>query len=147
MTASLGGMPSFFGLVNADGEEAKPKSASQIISLQFSDLFNGYTQAINKACKRTGGLFETPFHKLEVKSDRHFSQLVYYIHANPQRHGFCTDFRDYAHSSYWSHLSKSASKLKRNEVLAWFGDAGWYAQFHSMQNELDGINDLMIEFD
>ncbi len=127
--------------------DADLKTASWYISKQFATFFKSYSLSINKAYGRTGGLFEEPFRRLEVKSDRHFSQLVYYIHANPQKHGFCDDFRDYAHSSYWSHLSEAASKLKRKAVLTWFGDAAWYTQFHAMQNDLGEIDDLVIEFD
>lgn len=36
------------------------KTASQVISLKFSHLFNGYTQAIDKQHNRTGKLFELP---------------------------------------------------------------------------------------
>jgi len=71
------------------------KTSSQIISLKFSHLFNGYTQAINKQHERTGKLFELPFRRIEVENDAYFSRLVYYIHANPQTHGLIVDFREY----------------------------------------------------
>ena len=43
---------------------------------QFSHLFNAYAQSINKAFGRTGSLFETPFKRIEITSDRYFRQLI-----------------------------------------------------------------------
>ena len=122
-------------------------SLPHFISKQFSHLFNGYSQAINKGSSRTGNLFETPFRRIEVKHDVYFSQLVWYIHHNPQRHRFVKDFRDYPHSSYQSHLHKKATKLQRNEVLHLFGDANEYINYHNIQRDEVQIWDLMIEFD
>lgn len=112
------------------------KTASQIISLQFSHLFNSYTQAVNKQNERTGKLFELPFRRIEVGDDAYLSRLIYYIHANPQRHGLINDFREYPHSSYHSHLSNKRTNLDRENVLAWFGDRNAYRGFHdSFQDE------------
>ena len=76
------------------------KSISWILSNAFSSFFKSYAQAINKQYQRTGGLFEEPFHRIEVGNDAYFSALIYYIHTNPQKHGFVADFRGYEHSSY-----------------------------------------------
>ena len=137
--------------IKANGQiqypEKEIKSLSHFISKQFSHLFNGYSQLINNGSDRTGNLFETPFRRIEVKSDAYFSQLVWYIHHNPQKHGFIKDFRDYPHSSYHSHLHQKATKLQRTEVLAWFGDTNEYIKYHSIQTGDDNIQDLIIEFD
>ena len=119
------------------------KSASFHISNQFAKLFNSYTQAINKAYDRTGGLFETPFRRKEVKSDAYFSQLIWYIHFNPQKHDFVKDFRDYKYSSYQSHIIPKATKLQREEVLGWFGGEKEYINFHSLQTSEDNIKDII----
>src|SRR5690606_9482355 len=94
-----------------------------------------YTQAFNKMNNRTGGLFETPFRRISVSSEAYFTQLVYYIHYNPQRHGIIYDFRKYPFSSYNSFLSNKETKLKRTEVLKWFGDKTKYKKMHD-----DGID-------
>src|ERR1035437_5074995 len=67
---------------------------------QFSHLFNSYAQALNKRENRHGGLFETPFHRIEVTSQSYFKNLVYYIHYNPVHHGFVKDMIEYPWSSY-----------------------------------------------
>lgn len=106
------------------------KTASELISLQFSHFFNGYTQAINKQNERTGKLLELPFRRIAVENDAYFSQLVHYIHANPQRDGLIGDFREYSHSSYHSHLSDKPTKLAISQVVEWFVDRSAYKDFH-----------------
>ncbi|MCW5924723.1 MAG: hypothetical protein KIS77_20560 [Saprospiraceae bacterium] len=122
-------------------------NADKIISNQFSKLFNSYAQAINKAYRRTGGLFEELFRRIPVDDDDYFVQLVYYIHANPQKHGFVEDFRDYSHSSYHAHLSKMDTKLKRTELLNWFGDEEGYQKYHLPNQVLEHLEKFEIEFD
>ncbi len=121
--------------------------AAKIISNQFSKLFNSYAQAINKAYGRTGGLFEELFRRIPVDDDDYFVQLVYYIHSNPQKHGFAEDFRDYPHSSYHAHLSKMDTKLKRAELLNWFGDEEGYQKYHLPNQILEHLEKFEIEFD
>jgi putative transposase len=69
-------------------------------SQQFGHLFNAYSKAINKAYGRTGSLFEHPFERIEVTSERYLMRLVTYIHRNPHTHGLVGDFRDWPYSSY-----------------------------------------------
>ncbi|SNT04812.1 hypothetical protein SAMN05421640_2156 [Ekhidna lutea] len=121
------------------------KTSSQIISLQFSHFFNGYTQAINKAYKRTGKLFELPFRRIPIENEYYFSKLVYYIHFNPQKHGLIDDFREYPHSSYHAHLSDKSTKLHRNEVINWFGDKKSYKEFHQSFQDLRNMNPVTFE--
>lgn len=127
-------------------DKHKEKSMSWILSNAFSSLFQSYVQSINKKYERTGALFEEPFHRIEVASDAYFSQLVYYIHSNPQKHSFVSDFKDYKHSSYHSHLLSKATKLKRENVLGWFGGTGNYLKFHNQYDDMGDIKNLIIEF-
>lgn len=126
---------------------AKIPSASYIISKQLSFLFNGYAQAINKANNRTGGLFEEPFRRILVDTDAYFTELVYYIHHNPQRHGFVKDFKVYPHSSYHSHLSQAVTRLRRDEVWDWFGSRDQFEKFHFDNPDFDNLDKFIIEFD
>ncbi|MEQ6167545.1 hypothetical protein AAOE16_10145 [Ekhidna sp. MALMAid0563] len=121
------------------------KTSSQIISLQFSHFFNGYTQAINKQNDRTGKLFELPFRRIPIEHDYYFSRLVYYIHFNPQKHGLIDDFREYPHSSYHAHLSDKSTKLQRKEVIDWFGDKKSYKEFHQSFQDLRDINPVTFD--
>ena len=111
----------------------------------FSDLFNSYSQAINKQQKRTGALFESPFHRIPIDSDRYFQNLVVYIHQNPVHHGFTDDFRDYPWSSYGSFISQKSSKIKRKEVLDWFNDVNNFVFTHNRLVDSDMINHLIVD--
>jgi putative transposase len=121
--------------------------AAKRVSNQFSKLFNSYAQAINKAYGRTGGLFEELFRRIPVEDENYLVQLVYYIHANPQKHGFVADFRDYPHSSYHTHLSKLDTQLRRRELLDWFGDPNAYEKYHLPNQILNNLDKFDLEFD
>jgi putative transposase len=105
------------GFENLSGLPPKPRNPSK----QFSNLFNAYTKSINNAYLRSGALFERPFGRIPVDSDAYFSQLVIYIHQNPQRHGLIVDFRDWPYSSYHTLFSVKATRLERDTVIDWFG--------------------------
>ena len=116
-----------------------------IVSKQFARFFSSYTQAINKANGRTGSLVETPFKRIEVDSESYITNLIWYIHSNPQKHGFVKDYRDYEYSSYQSHLVNNETKLARKQVLEWFGAVDEYEKFHETQKEEELIRDIIIE--
>lgn len=104
------------------------------VSNGFSSFLQSYTRAVNKMAGRTGPLFEPRFKRIAINNDAYFSQLITYIHRNPEKHGFVSDFRDYPYSSYHAHLSHLKTKLNRKEVLDWFGGKNEYVQFHKDQS-------------
>ena len=115
------------------------------VSAAFRKLFTAYSQAINIQQKRTGSLFQKPFKRLEVATTQQLANLVHYIHSNPQKHGICNDFRYYPWSSYDRMLKDKPSKLKKQEVLEWFGNSCNYVDFHSKDIDLDAVRTLIIE--
>ncbi len=106
--------------------EVSPAKPSQA----FSNLFNAYTKAMNKAYGRTGSLFQDRFGRIEVTSDTYFLHLIFYIHFNPQKHGFVADFREWPWSSYRALCGAAETKLGRAAVLDWFGTAPQFEAFH-----------------
>lgn len=120
-------------------------SPDRIVSKKFSDFFNSYSKSINKSYGRTGGLFETPFRRISIEDDAYFSRMVWYIHWNPQKHGFVKNFKDYPHSSYNSLLTNKPTRLERDYVLNWFGNNQEYKLFHELMHSEDSIRHLMIE--
>jgi len=118
-------------------QEAKPYKPIN----QFKHLFNAYAQAFNKRYKRTGALFETPFERLRIESETYFKVLVMYIHNNPVKHGFCSHANEYPWSSYENCLSDKITKLKREQVLDWFGDKNLFRLMHSDFNLETDLND------
>ena len=112
---------------------------------QFNNLFIAYAKAFNKAYDRTGGLFESPFRRKLVDSDRYFAALVAYIHRNPQKHGFVNDFRDWSYSSYHAVLSSKASRVQRAEVLDWFDGPASFKAAHVTEVDEALIEPLIAE--
>ncbi len=62
--------------------------------------------------------------------DEYLARLVVYIHWNPQKHGFITDFRDYPYSSYAACTSNEFTHVKRDVVLDWFGGKEGFIAAH-----------------
>jgi hypothetical protein len=57
----------------------KKPLGSDYISNQFSNLFNAYAKSINKVYGRTGSLFQHPFGRVPITSDRQFWNVIAYI--------------------------------------------------------------------
>lgn len=100
------------------------------LSKRFSDFFNAYAKAINKAYGRTGSLFQHPFGRVPIKTDRQFWNVITCIHQNPQKHKFVEDFRDWKWSSYETILADKPTKLKSEIVLEWLGGKESYLELH-----------------
>lgn len=113
-------------------------------SQTFSNCFNAYAKAINKAYGRTGSLFQDRFRRIEVTTETQFTRLVVYIHRNPQKHGFVADFRDWPWSSYHALTGTKATRLKRDAVLGWFGNQEGFHELHQVDHpaDLTGLQDL-----
>jgi putative transposase len=129
--------PRFIGTNGMPIKQLKDRTAEYIISKQFSHFFNSYAQAINNQEKRTGGLFEKPFRRIPIYNMAYAKHTVYYIHFNPQKHGFVDDFRDYPHSSYHSFISDFPTKLPRQKVMNWFGGLQDFLAYHGVEHDLE----------
>ena len=99
-------------------------------SQAFSNLFNAYAKAINKSYGRTGSLFEERFGRIPVTSSSYFENLIFYIHFNPQKHGFLDDYRDWPWSSYPALTGVGATRLQRQAVWEIFGSRASVEEFH-----------------
>jgi hypothetical protein len=115
------------------------------VSLAFLKFFTSYSKAINKQQKRHGSLFENPFKRILVNNTKYFTYLVFYIHANPQIHGICDDFRMYPWSSYERILKNNPTKLRKDEVLKWFSDKECYVRYHANHLNLTLLKELTLE--
>jgi putative transposase len=112
------------------GQLRKPLG-SHYVSVQFSNFFNAYAKTINKAYGRTGSLFEHPFERVQITTDRQFWNVIAYIHQNPQKHRFVNDFRAWKYSSYGIILTTKPTLVKRDEVMKWFGTMEDYLSLHN----------------
>lgn len=104
-------------------------------SKNFSNLFDAYAKALNKSFNRTGALFERPFKRIPVFKNPYLWQLIFYIHFNPEKHGFVKDFRDWRWSSYNAIKSTGLTNLMRDDVIELFGGRRSFEECH--RNKLD----------
>jgi putative transposase len=129
-------LTTFQKLSNLKVPNPEESDVHSIVSHQFRKFFQSYAMAFNKQQNRSGTLFQTPFKRAIVDNDHYFTQLVYYIHANPQSHGLIEDFKDWKWSSYGGILLDKPTRLKREEVINWFGNAKSYKEFHSVNQKI-----------
>ncbi len=109
----------------------KPVEPSRAVS----NWLNGYVQAFNRRNQRSGGLFEDRFGRKPIAAEEHLTHLVAYIHRNPERHDLVDDFRHWRYSSYSAIVSGEKTRIKKSEVLAWFGGLSAFVDAH--QTEVD----------
>lgn len=114
-------------------------------SKQFGHLFNAYTQAINKKYVRTGSLFERPFERKRVTSEKYLKNLICYIHNNPVHHGFTKRCDDYPWSSYGSVLSDKPTKLKRDDIIEIFGTKDNFVNENEKEQNLGEISIFLMD--
>ena len=133
-------------VISNEESNKKVQSLEQIISLQFRKFFTSYAMSINLQKNRTGSLFQKSFKRKEVANDAYFSNLILYIHANPQLHGLVDDFKNYRWSSYPTILANKNTKLKKEVVLEWFDGIENFRACHHQKIELSNIKKLMIEY-
>ena len=116
---------------NEQADRSIKPLGSHYVSDQFSNFFNAYAKTINKTYGRTGSLFQHPFGRVPITTDRQFWNVIAYIHQNPQKHGFVKDFRDWKYSSYGVILNAKAASINREEVMKWFGTREDYLSLHN----------------
>jgi len=115
------GQPKQGNSANQEEDQSRKPLGSKYVSDRFSNFFNAYAKTINKAYGRTGSLFQHPFGRVPITTDRQFWNVIAYIHQNPQKHGFVKDFREWKYSSYEVILTEKRTPVKRTEVMKWFG--------------------------
>ncbi len=93
------------GLRNLEGLDDK---ISSYLSQQFSNLFNGYTKAINKRYNRYGSLFCPRFKRKLIDSESYLYNVLAYIHQNPVWHGFVPREEDWTFSSWHEYYKENS---------------------------------------
>lgn len=125
--------------------EQLPKFSDNVhefVMQNLSNLLNAYAKAYNIRYQRKGALFLDSTKRIAIKDDTYFTTLINYIHQNPVHHGFCQSTDEWIYSSYHACLSEKKSKIKREQVLHWFGSKSAFEKFHRenvarFQNELE----------
>lgn len=100
------------------------------IEKAFKDFFISYAKAFNKAYDRTGSLFQKKFKRKEVDTDSYYGTVIGYIHLNPVEAKLCHHPSEWKFSSYNGIISNHPTKVKKEEVLAWFYGRQGFIDFH-----------------
>ncbi|HMK03322.1 MAG TPA: hypothetical protein VK489_03985 [Ferruginibacter sp.] len=114
-------------------------------SRQLSHCFNSYTQSINKAFKRSGPLFESPFERKLIEDENYITSMIYYCHYNAQIHGFVKDFKEWEFSSYHTILKNPNSFLSSQKTLDWFGGIDAFKKAHEGRYNKNYIENFIID--
>ncbi len=123
-------------------------TAGEVVIELFRRFFMGYSKAINAQQHRTGSLFEKHFRRREIHGGAHLPLMVYHIHQQPQHHGLAsTSIQEYPWSSYGFFVSDKKTKLRRAEVLEWFGGEAAFVRFHEAEQDLTPIAQWLLEQD
>ena len=103
---------------------------SLVIEKAFKDLFIAYAKGYNAMYERNGSVFQAKYKKDEIADDSHFTNVIAYIHLNPVKAGLCHRPEDWKYSSYNALLGNSKTKVRRQEVIEWFGSRKSFVEFH-----------------
>lgn len=106
----------------------------EFVMQQFSNFFNSYTKSYNKRFNRKGALFIDYMRRVLISDEEYLRNLVLYIHQNPIHHNCSLYLDKWRYSSYNSFFTDKPSKLKREEVISWFGDLENFIYLHSIKN-------------
>jgi putative transposase len=117
-----------------------------VLCEQFRKFFMRYSKAINEQEDRIGSLFQKNFKRKPVLYDNHLNLLIAYIHTNPLHHSIYNDFTNYQWCSYRGIISSVPTKLKRNELLQYFGEKKDFVEYHKSYCDFRNIREL-IDFD
>ncbi|MCH7400295.1 transposase [Belliella kenyensis] len=117
----------------------RQKIISSFLSLQFSHLFNSYTQAFNKQIGRKGSLFMHPFKRKLIQDEKYLRKLIHYIHYNPIEAGLTKSLEGWKYSSYNAIVSRSETRLQREEVLGYFDNLENFIYCHKSPPNVSGM--------
>ncbi len=115
-------------------------------SKQLGHFFNSYAQSINKAHKRTGPLFESPFERKLIDDENYLLSMIYYCHHNAQHHDFVKDFIEWEFSSYHTILKNDNTIVAAEKVIQRFGSVESFENAHKIYIENKEADKYLIEY-
>lgn len=134
-------LPNHFHFLIRVKENTNPEAVLN----SFSNFLNGYTKAYNKLYDRHGGLFQRKFKRKRIDKESYLSQVIIYIHRNPQKHGIVKDFKKWRFSSYQAIISQKPTQIDRDFIIEWFGDFEQFQKIHALENVSNFPEELSLE--
>ena len=121
-------------------------SRGKYLTKQFSNLFNGYTQAFNKQNKRMGSLFIPRYNRKKITSQEYLKNVINYIHQNPIHHGYANKLDVWEYSSFNSLIADKPTKLNKQEVFDIFDDKKGFLEYHNFKRGKDFGDDFGLKY-
>ncbi len=116
------------------------------------NLQNSYAKYCNAKYKRSGSLFQSPFHSVRIENDYQLNHVSRYIHLNPSSAYLvqAKDLKNYKYSSYNDYIKESAYEFVcPGLVLGNFKSKDQYENFVLEQAEdqraINAIKHLVLE--
>ena len=117
----------------------------EYVMQQFSNACNAYAKAYNRRFRRKGALFIDYLKRTLIEDALYFKNVMHYIHYNELHHGFCNTIEDSRWTSYNSLLDIRPTRLNREVIVQYFGDAAHFISFQAKPPIL--LEDPSLEFD
>jgi putative transposase len=108
-------------------------------SKQMSHAANAYAKWKNLGAGRKGGLFMTPFKRKHLTNDNYITWCLWYIHRNPQHHGYTKDWQLWKYSSFAVYNSDKPSVITKDFFINLFGSKELLLKYHEIQSGDDDI--------
>jgi hypothetical protein len=134
-------LPNHFHFLIRVKENTNPTAALN----SFSNFLNGYAKAYNKLYNRHGGLFQRKFKRKQIDQESYLSQVIIYIHQNPQKHGIVDDFKKWRFSSYHAIISQKPTHIDRDFVIEWFDGIEEFKKIHELNPKTGFSEELSLE--
>lgn len=121
----------------------------------MQSLLTKYVIYFNKKYTRVGGLFQSTYKTVRIKSEEQFTYITKYIHRNPLP-SFPTrlhleGLKDYKYSSYGNYLGLfKQSWMKTEDILSYFSKTNprnTYQAFVEESGDIALVYDEMIDLD
>lgn len=111
-------MPNHIHLILRTSSEEE-NSVSKIMHF----LNGNYSRYFNRKYGRSGHLFRSRFYGEIIEDEKHFLELIRYVHLNPVRAGLAKELDGYRFSSYryYVDLEGDNNLVDKEEVLFFFG--------------------------
>ncbi|NOY57552.1 MAG: hypothetical protein GXO75_01280 [Calditrichaeota bacterium] len=90
-------------------------------------------------------MFQKSFKRIRVDTEKYFTAVIHYIHNNPIHHHYRDSYEKWPFSSYNAFLSNSPTKVRREDVLDWFGSKSAFIEFHAENITYDKISQFLAD--
>jgi putative transposase len=108
---------------------------NELVSTRFKNFFISYSISIKNEQGINTNIFAQHYKHILIGKDDYFSQLIYYIHFNPLKHGITKNWKNYRWSSYKRLVSEVETNLQTRYVLDWFGGRETFVKYHELQQK------------